>query len=88
MWITPKNYKVVGGYLAEIRKNAGVTQDELAARLKKPQSFISSYERGERRVDVLELMAILDALGLEPIPIFAEIIAKTSRRSARRRTTS
>lgn len=35
-------------------KAAGITQAELAARLGKPQSFVSKEERGERRIDVIE----------------------------------
>ena len=34
---------------------AGVAQDELAFRLRKPQSFVSAHERGQRRVDLLEV---------------------------------
>ncbi len=64
MWPGPAEHKVVGAFLGEVRRNANVTQDELAQRLGKPQSFISSYERGQRRIDVLELMRILKALAL------------------------
>ena len=35
------------------RKSAGLTQAEVAGRLKKPQSFVAKYENGERRLDVL-----------------------------------
>ena len=56
--------------------NPSVTQQELAKRLAKPQSFVSEYERGQRRVDVVELLVISRALGLEPLVVFAEI-AKT-----------
>jgi transcriptional regulator with XRE-family HTH domain len=48
------------------RKDAGVTQQQLADRIGKPQSFVSKYERGERRVDLVEFLAIADALGLDP----------------------
>lgn len=40
--------------LRRAREESGLTQVEAAARLKKPQSFISRCETGERRVDVLE----------------------------------
>ncbi|MBE0613803.1 MAG: helix-turn-helix transcriptional regulator [Burkholderiales bacterium] len=46
------------------RKDAGMTQEELARRLKRPQSFVSKYESGERRLDVIEFMHIADALGV------------------------
>lgn len=45
------------------RKDADLTQQELANRLDRPQSYVSKYERGERRLDVLEFVDIADALG-------------------------
>ncbi|HEV8437455.1 MAG TPA: helix-turn-helix transcriptional regulator [Methylomirabilota bacterium] len=41
--------------LKEARRRAGLTQVEVAAALRKPQSFVSKCESGERRVDVIEL---------------------------------
>lgn len=46
----------------ETRLNAGLEQQELAARLNVPPSLISRLERGDRRLDVLELRAICQAL--------------------------
>lgn len=62
--------------LIEARTRAGVTQVELAARLGRPQPFISFVERGERRVDVIEFYAIMKALGTDPEDKFRELIAK------------
>jgi transcriptional regulator with XRE-family HTH domain len=42
--------------LREARLEAGLTQVEAGKRLKKPQAYISKIERGERRVDVVELV--------------------------------
>lgn len=53
------------------RKSAKLTQAELAQRLQKPQSFVAKYELGERRVDVVEFVAIATALGLEPTEFLA-----------------
>jgi transcriptional regulator with XRE-family HTH domain len=47
-------YKKLRELLVETRKAAGQTQAELSLRLNRPQSFISKYERGERRLDVVE----------------------------------
>jgi transcriptional regulator with XRE-family HTH domain len=58
LWVEAEHYKVVGACLAAARRRANVTQQELAARLHKPQSFVSEYERGQRRVDVVELLVI------------------------------
>jgi len=55
-------YRVVGVCLAAARRPANVTPQELAGRLAKPQSFVSEYERGQRRVDVVELLVISRAL--------------------------
>ena len=49
--------------LREQRHKAGLTQAELAERLGRPQSFVSKYEVGERRLDVVELRAVCGALG-------------------------
>ncbi|HEX8312480.1 MAG TPA: helix-turn-helix transcriptional regulator [Chthoniobacteraceae bacterium] len=59
--------------LIEERKVAGLTQTELAGRLKKPQPFISAIERGIRRVDLPEFTAIMKALGREPVEAFEAI---------------
>lgn len=72
MWVNPKDYRVVGAVLAAARVKAGVSQSELAHRLKKPQSFVSNYERGQRRIDILELAVISSALGGQPVEIMTE----------------
>lgn len=47
------------------RKTQGVMQKDLADRLSVPQSFVSKYETGERRLDIIELLDICSALGIE-----------------------
>lgn len=49
--------------LKQIRLNAQLTQSDLARRLGKPQSYVSKYESGERRLDVIELEEVCLALG-------------------------
>jgi transcriptional regulator with XRE-family HTH domain len=58
-----REYAVLLELLREARRAAGVTQVELAARLKKSQSFVSKVEVGETRLDVIQLRAICGALG-------------------------
>ena len=50
--------------LREIRLEAGLRQVELAHRLGQPQSFVSKYESGERRLDLLQLRQICEAVGI------------------------
>ena len=62
MWVQQTEYAEVGAALADARERAGLTQQQLARRLRKPQSFVSNYERGQRRIDILELLRVVDAL--------------------------
>jgi len=57
------HYKTYVTVLVDARRRASLTQQVLAHRLKKPQSFVSKYERGERRLDIPEFLAITRALG-------------------------
>ena len=50
--------------LKAIRTQAGLTQAEMARKLGQPQSFVSKYESGERRLDVLELGQVCRATGI------------------------
>jgi len=59
--------------LVSARKACGLTQTELAEQLRKPQSFVSKYERGERRIDVVELIEIARHLDLDPHSVVDEI---------------
>src|SRR5260370_42528476 len=49
--------------LRHLRSEARLTQAEVAERVGQPQSFVSKYESGERRLDVLELRAVCSAMG-------------------------
>jgi transcriptional regulator with XRE-family HTH domain len=58
------------------RRRSGLTQAELAAKVGKDQTFISLIERSQRRVDVLEFIALARAMGEDPQRLFAEVVAK------------
>jgi len=58
--IYSRGYKVFLKRLRAARVHAGLTQADVAERLKRPQSFISKCESGERRVDVVELQRFAD----------------------------
>lgn len=57
------------------RRRSGLTQAEVAAKVGKDQTFISLIERSQRRVDVLEFIALARAMGEDPQRLFAEVIA-------------
>ena len=61
-----KNHDKLRKKLREIRERAGLTQDELAARLGESQSYISKYERGERRLGFIDVLIICEACRTEP----------------------
>ncbi|HPS77432.1 MAG TPA: helix-turn-helix transcriptional regulator [Thermoanaerobaculaceae bacterium] len=59
----------------QARIAAGLTQLALAEKLGRPQSFVSKYEHGERRLDVGEFTEVAIALGLEPAATIAALVA-------------
>jgi transcriptional regulator with XRE-family HTH domain len=69
-----KNYTRFLELLITARKDADVTQDEVAKRLDRPQSFVSKYENGERRVDVIEFLEIAHAIGFDPVGFIRKIL--------------
>lgn len=71
-----REYKELTRLLTEARKAAGFTQQELARKLRKHQSFVAKYERGERRLDVIEFIQIVGAMGRDPMDLFADLIAR------------
>lgn len=52
--------------LLQIRKEADLTQVDVAKRLKKPQSFVSKYETGERKLTVGDFIVVCRVLGVDP----------------------
>ncbi|MCK1543480.1 helix-turn-helix transcriptional regulator [Bradyrhizobium sp. 160] len=52
-------------FLIEKRKKAGLTQTEVAAKLKRYQSFVASVETGQRKLDVVQLIAFAEAIGFD-----------------------
>jgi transcriptional regulator with XRE-family HTH domain len=80
VWVQPKEYKLVGAALAAARDRAGLTQKQLARLLRKPQSFVSNYERGQRRIDVLELLRIVEALEDDARAVFNDIVRRRRAR--------
>lgn len=70
-------FKVIGRRLAKIRAEHGLTQRALAERLDKPASFIGKVELAERRLDVLDVMALAAALDIPPEDLFLRVVGLT-----------
>ena len=62
-------YGILLRRLISARGEAGFTQQDLANRLSKPQSFVSKYERRERRLDVLEFVLVCRVLKVDACSI-------------------
>lgn len=63
--------------MIETRKKADLTQLQLAKRLRRPQSFVAKYEGGERRIDVVEFLAVVRAMRADPLTILRTLIQRT-----------
>jgi transcriptional regulator with XRE-family HTH domain len=57
--------RVLLALLRQVRLEAGLRQVDVAAKLRKPQSFVSNYESGERRLGLLELQALCEVLEIK-----------------------
>ena len=57
-------YSTVIRLLRQAREDAGLTQVDLAKRLGQTQSFVSKFERGDRRLDIIQLRSILSHLNV------------------------
>ena len=74
-----KKYDLFRKLLIESRKDSGLTQQQLAERLNKPQSFVSKYENGERRLDVVEFLDVADALQIDKLKFIEELESRASK---------
>lgn len=65
--------------LKELRTSASLTQLQLAKKLTKPQSYVSKYESGERRLDLIELREISECCGVTLIELVDKFESKISK---------
>lgn len=72
-----REYKVLAEKLVEARKKTGLTQQQVAFLLKRPQSFVAKYEGRERRIDVVEFIEICRVLKCDPVQITRRIAGMT-----------
>lgn len=64
-WVISPDYRAAINALKEARTGLGISQRELARRLGKPPSFVNKIEQLERRLDILEFIAIAEAMGVK-----------------------
>ena len=60
--------------LTQARKASGLTQVQLSSKLSRSQSFVSKYEKGERRLDMIEVLEVTEVLGIDPIELLRQIM--------------
>lgn len=68
-----KQYERFRELIVAARTAAGLTQVEVAARLKQHQSYVSKYESGVRRLDVVEFLTVARAIGFDPASFIKEL---------------
>ncbi len=70
--------KLLWSLLRQVRLEAGMRQVDVAAKLGVPQSYVSNYESGERRLDILELHEVCESLGITLLT-FVDLLEKKLR---------
>ncbi|NQU05167.1 MAG: helix-turn-helix transcriptional regulator [Calditrichaeota bacterium] len=68
------DYRLIVDWLSSKRQVLGITQEQLAQNLSKPQSYVSKYENCERRLDVVEFLEICKVLGINPQDILEKVL--------------
>jgi transcriptional regulator with XRE-family HTH domain len=78
-----KRYKMFRDEIVKAREGAGLSQEQLAKRMGWDQTYVSKIERGVRRVDVVELIAICEAIGIDAAGFMKTLLQriKTTQKS-------
>jgi transcriptional regulator with XRE-family HTH domain len=71
-----QKYELLRSELKKARVEGGILQKDLAKTLRKPQSYISKIESGERNLDVIEFIQYCEGLGIEPSKWLKILIGK------------
>jgi transcriptional regulator with XRE-family HTH domain len=80
---SPEYARLIAALVA-VRHAAGIRQQALAKKLGRPQSFVAKYEGGERRIDVVEFIAIARAMGADPVKLFRDFAEEKPVKSGRK----
>ncbi|MDT4896426.1 MAG: hypothetical protein QOH25_1503 [Acidobacteriota bacterium] len=59
--------------LIEARRKSGLSQEAVAERLGRPQSYVSKCESGTRRLDVVEFLEFMEAIGSDPLAFIKKL---------------
>ena len=78
--IFSKQYVIFREMLSSYRKKANLTQQNLAEKLNKPQSFVSKYESGERRLDLIEFLEVAEALQFDVFKFIEQLQKDASKK--------
>jgi transcriptional regulator with XRE-family HTH domain len=70
-----KTYKRFQELLVEARKKSGLSQQEVADRLGRPQTYVSKCELGMRRMDVVEFIEIAQVIGFDPLVFLRKLLS-------------
>jgi len=78
---TPE-YRLLVEILTDTRRKAGLTQQQVADRLGKPQSYVAKAEGSERRIDVVEFAKFSAAMDQDPTALLQLLLERMEERSA------
>jgi len=80
VWITSASYAAALGVIVGARKEKALSQRGLAELLGKPRSFISKIENRERRLDMVEFVALARALDIDPSELMGRVAGAVGER--------
>lgn len=73
------NQKILLDLLKDLRLKKRLMQNDVAAKLNLPQSFVSKYECGDRRLDIFELRMVCEALGIKLLTFVSKLEEKLNK---------
>jgi transcriptional regulator with XRE-family HTH domain len=77
-WVVSPDYRAAIEAISAVREGLGISQRELARRLDKHPSFVNKIEQLERRLDILEFIAIAEAMEIDPAHLLTSVRAELS----------
>jgi hypothetical protein len=77
-------YALLRQQLRAVRRDAGLSQRDLARRLSVPHTWVAKVESGERRIDLIECGWFLASCGADPLPVLKRVMRQLTVSSGRR----